>query len=183
MPFADVPAFVATLRATDGFAASHLLLEFLILTAVRTSEVLHAKWPEIDMHAAVWTIPAERMKAKREHRVPLTARCTELLKLAREISPLSDYVFTGRDGLKPASNMTMLQVMKRAGLPFVPQGFRSSFRDWASETTNHPRDVCEMALAHTISNRVEAAYRRGDLFDKRRLPMADWSDYIEGSRS
>ncbi len=177
MPFSEVPALIAKLQSRNGFAASHLLLEFLILTAVRTSEVLGAKWDEIDLAAAVWTIPPERMKAKREHRVPLTARGIEILKLAREISPLSDYVFTGRDGVKPASNMTMLQVMKRAGFPYVPHGFRSSFRDWASETTNHPRDVCEMALAHTISNKVEAAYRRGDLFEKRRALMADWSEY------
>jgi integrase len=182
MPFSEVPAFVANLRAADGFAASHLLLEFLILTAVRTGEVLGAKWDEIDLAAAVWTIPAERMKAKREHRVPLTARCIEILKSAREISPLSDYMFTGRDGVKPASNMTMLQVMKRAGFLYVPHGFRSSFRDWASETTNHPRDVCEMALAHTISNKVEAAYRRGDMFDKRRLLMDDWTTFVKGKR-
>ncbi len=181
MPFSEVPALIAKLQSRNGFAASHLLLEFLILTAVRTSEVLGAKWDEIDLAAAVWTIPPERMKAKREHRVPLTARGIEILKLAREISPLSDYVFTGRDGVKPASNMTMLQVMKRAGFPYVPHGFRSSFRDWASETTNHPRDVCEMALAHTISNKVEAAYRRGDLFEKRRALMADWSEYVSGA--
>lgn len=181
MPFSEVPAFVAMLRSEDGFAASHLPLEFLILTAVRTGEVLEAKWTEIDLLAAVWTIPAERMKAKREHRVPLSSRCLEILKSAREISPLSVFIFNGRDGVRPPSNMTLLQVMKRANLPYVPHGFRSSFRDWASETTNHPRDVCEMALAHTISNKVEAAYRRGDLFDKRRALMDDWATYIVSS--
>ena len=180
MPFIDVPEFVAMLRATDGYATSHLPLEFMILTAVRTSEVLKAKWPEMDLNAAVWTIPAERMKAKREHRVPLTARCIEILEVARQISPISDYVFTGRDGMKPASNMTMLQVMNRLELPYVPHGFRSSFRDWASETTNHPREVCEIALAHTISNKVEAAYRRGDLLERRTTLMHDWEAFLSG---
>jgi integrase len=178
MPFTEVPAFVRSLRAEDGYAASHLPLEFLILTALRTNEVLQATWSEVDLDAAVWIIPAERMKAKREHRVPLTKRCIEVLKAAREISPLSDLVFTGRDGVRAASNMTLLQVMKRADLRYVPHGFRSSFRDWASETTNHPRDVCEMALAHTINNKVEAAYRRGDMFEKRRVLMEDWAIYL-----
>jgi integrase len=178
MPFREVPAFVGMLRTAEGSMTSHLLLEFLILTAVRTGEVLGAKWDEVDLAAAAWTIPAERMKAKREHRVPLTGRCIEILKSAREIGPLSEYVFTGRDGVRPASNMTMLQAMKRAGLSYVPHGFRSSFRDWASETTNHPHDVCEMALAHTISNKVEAAYRRGDMFEKRRSLMEDWAEFL-----
>ena len=180
MPFVEVPGFVKRLRAKDGFAASHLPLEFLILTAVRTGEVLEAKRSEVDLEVAVWTIPAERMKAKREHRVPLVPRAIAILEMARAISPLSEFLFAGRDGVKPASNMTLLQVMKRADVNYVPHGFRSSFRDWASETTNHPRDVCEMALAHTISNKVEAAYRRGDLFDKRRRLMADWSDFVDG---
>jgi integrase len=178
MPFVEVPAFVAKLRAKKGFAASHLPLEFLILTAVRTGEVLQARWTEVDRAAAIWTIPAERMKAKREHRVPLVPRAIQILEQARAINPLSEFLFAGRDGIKPASNMTLRQVMKRADSKYVPHGFRSSFRDWASETTNHPRDVCEMALAHTISSKVEAAYRRGDLFEKRRVLMNDWADYL-----
>lgn len=182
MPFKDVPAFVAKLRADGGFALSHLPLEFLILTACRTSEVLEATWDEIDIEAAVWTIPKARMKAKREHRVPLPARCVEILRQARQISPLSDFVFAGRDGVKAASNMTLLEVMRRGQLPYVPHGFRSSFRDWASEATNYPREVCEMALAHTIGNKVEAAYRRGDLFDKRCALMDEWSLYVSGNQ-
>lgn len=178
MPFAEVPSFVTKLRTDDGFALSHLPLEYLILTACRTSEVLRATWDEIDFSRAVWTIPKSRMKANREHRVPLAQRCLEILKQAREHSPLSDFVFTGRDGVSAASNMTLVQVMRRDNLAYVPHGFRSSFRDWASETTSYPREVCEMALAHTISNKVEAAYRRGDLFNKRWALMEDWATYV-----
>jgi integrase len=149
------------------------------LTAARTNEGLKATWNEIDFTTAIWTISSKRMKAKREHRVPLAARCIEILKSAKNLSPMSEFVFTGRDGVRAPSNMTLLQVMKRADLSYVPHGFRSSFRDWASETTNHPREVCEMALAHTIKNKVEAAYRRGDLFEKRRALMNDWANFIE----
>jgi integrase len=179
MPFADVPAFIKTLRSPIDITASYLPFEFLILTAARTNEVLKATWNEIDFTTAIWTISSKRMKAKREHRVPLAARCIEILKSAKNLSPMSEFVFTGRDGVRAPSNMTLLQVMKRADLSYVPHGFRSSFRDWASETTNHPREVCEMALAHTIKNKVEAAYRRGDLFEKRRALMNDWANFIE----
>jgi integrase len=178
MPFKDVPVFVASLRATGGFAASHVPLEFLILTAARTNEVLGAQWPEVDLNNATWTIPAGRMKAEREHRVPLVERTIGLLHEARKLSPLSEFIFVGKDINRPLSNMTLLEVLKRAKLPYTTHGFRSSFRDWAGETTSHPADVCEMALAHTIKDKTEAAYRRGDMFERRRLLMSDWAAYV-----
>jgi integrase len=183
MPFKDVPAFVKKLQSADGFAASHVPLEFLILTATRTNEVLGAQWSEIDIKNATWTIPASRMKAEREHRVPLVTQSLAILEKARLMSPLSELIFVGRDIGRPLSNMTLLEVLKRAKLPFTTHGFRSSFRDWAGETTAHPADVCEMALAHTIKDKTEAAYRRGDMFERRRLLMSDWAAYIAGTSS
>jgi integrase len=178
MPFVEVPAFVAMLRGEQSYALTHLPLEFLILTATRTSEVLNAKWTEVDFDNKIWTIPQERMKAKREHSVPLCQRCLEILRAARQMHPLSDYIFAGRDLLKPLSNMSLLEVMRRHKISYVPHGFRSSFRDWAGETTRHPQDVCEMALAHTISNKAEAAYRRGDMLERRRALMEDWDLFV-----
>lgn len=178
MPFNDVPAFVKTLRQSNGNAASHVPLEFLILTATRTSEVLGALWSEIDIESSTWTIPPERMKAEREHRVPLVPRAIALLEQARLMSQTSNLIFVGRNVERPLSNMTLLEVLKRAELPYTTHGFRSSFRDWAGETTAHPADVCEMALAHTIKSKTEAAYRRGDLFEKRRALMNDWANYL-----
>ncbi|UZE49825.1 integrase arm-type DNA-binding domain-containing protein [Rhodopseudomonas sp. P2A-2r] len=179
MPFKDVPAFVKALRESNGNAASHIPLEFLILTAARTNEVLGALWSEIDIEGSTWTIPSERMKAEREHRVPLVARAIALLDQARLMSPTSNFIFVGRNVERPPSNMTLLEVLKRAKLPYTTHGFRSSFRDWAGETTAHPADVCEMALAHTIKNKTEAAYRRGDMFERRRALMADWANFLE----
>jgi integrase len=178
MPFKDVPAFVAALRTPGNNAASHIPLEFLILTATRTNEVLGARWSEVDIKETTWTIPAERMKAVREHRVPLVPRAIALLEQARLMSPTSELIFVGRNVERPLSNMTLLEVLKRAKLPYTTHGFRSSFRDWAGETTAHPPDVCEMALAHTIKDKTEAAYRRGDMFERRRLLMRDWADYV-----
>jgi len=179
MPFADVPAFVTKVRLSDGSASAKLAFEFLIQTATRTSEVLLATWLEIDEKETVWTIPAERMKAKRAHRVPLSPRLIELLKSAKEVES-NGLVFPGSDSEKPLSNMVFLSTLKRMKLNVTAHGFRSSFSDWAAETTNFPREVVEMALAHTVSNKVEAAYRRGDLFEKRRELMSAWSDYIQG---
>lgn len=181
MPYGEVPAFMVELEAADGCAA--LALRFLILTACRTGEVLGAEWGEIDMDAAVWTIPAERMKAKREHRVPLTQPALDVLWTLPRIAR-NPYVFPGtRDG-RPLSSMALLQLMRRLGYgvggdrgDYVTHGFRSTFRDWSGEVSTFPRDVCEMALAHVIQNKVEAAYRRGDLFDKRRKLMTAWADW------
>ena len=178
LPYADVPAFIADLRGREATAAR--ALEFAILTAARSGEVLGATWAEIDMDGFIWTVPAARMKAGREHRVPLSARAVELLKgldVARaEPARSSDPVFAGAKG-KPLSSMALAMLLRRMGSSVTAHGFRSAFRDWASETTGFPHEVCEMALAHTIGNKAEAAYRRGDLFNKRRGLMDAWANY------
>lgn len=179
LPYRDVPNFAATLRASDASEAARLAFEFLILTASRTAEVLGATWSEVDLNERIWTVPAHRIKAGRAHRVPLPDRCIEVLKRARELSTESDHVFTGRSGHKPLSNMVFLMILRRMQLPITAHGFRSSFRDWAAEQTHFPREVCEMALAHAISNKVEAAYRRGDLFERRRELMDVWAAFVE----
>lgn len=178
LPYKDVPAFLEQLRARKALAA--LALEFTILTAMRTGEVLGATWTEIDLEERTWTIPAERMKAGREHRVPLAGRAIELLAETKKLE--STFLFPGQRGGK-LSGMAMSMLLRRMGHQVTVHGFRSGFRDWAAELTSYPRDVCEMALAHTISDRVEAAYRRGDMFEKRRKLMNDWDHYCcsEGS--
>lgn len=177
MAYSEVPAFVKALRATDAGLAVRLGFEFLILTAARTGEVLGATWGEMDLQEKIWTIPASRMKAQRLHRVPLSARCLDILTEAQQFG--SDcFVFPGRSEDKALSNMAFLMVLRRMKLDVTAHGFRSAFRDWAAESTNHSREVCEMALAHTVENKVEAAYRRGDLFEKRRKLMSDWSLFI-----
>ena len=186
MPYDELPAFMASLR--DNKALSSKALQMLILTATRTGEVIGARWDEVDLEAAIWTIPANRMKAKREHRIPLAAPVIDILEsLPRTVG--NPHLFTGVRYGKPLSNMAMLQLMRGMGYgnkcergTYVPHGFRSSFRDWAGETTPFPRDVVEMALAHTIENKVEAAYRRGDLFEKRRALMAAWGNWCEKSQ-
>lgn len=178
MSFPEIPAFVGKLRLTRNDRASALALEFLILTATRTNETLQARWSEFDEKGAVWTIPADRMKAGREHRVPLPVRCLEILKIAREALPSSDFAFPGAVEGKPLSNMALLMMLRRMGVDVTVHGFRSSFRDWAAERTNFPREVCEMALAHTIKSKSEAAYRRGDLFQKRRKLAEAWAGFI-----
>jgi integrase len=173
LPYPELPTFTAQLDTREGMAAR--ALEFAIMTAARTGEVIGARWSEIDLDAKVWTVRAERMKAKKEHRVPLTTRAIEILKaLPRE----SDFVFPGgRKGVS-ISNMAMAQLLKRmARVDITVHGFRSTFRDWAAERTNYPNHIVEMALAHVIGDKVEAAYRRGDLFDKRRKLMEAWEAY------
>jgi len=173
LPFTEIGAFMKQLRAADVMGAR--ALEFAILTAARSGEVRGATWSEIDLSAKVWTVPAARMKANREHRVPLSATVlTFLARLPRMAG--SDLVFPAPRG-GPLSDMTLSAVLRRMKVPAVPHGFRSTFRDWASERTSYPRDAAEMALAHTIGDKVEAAYRRGDLFEKRRRMMADWAAF------
>jgi integrase len=172
-----VPDFVRRLRSGAAAEPARLAFEFLILTAARTSEVLEARWSEVNLEGATWTIPATRMKAGREHRVPLAKRCVDILRRARHLSAGSEFVFPGRSPERPMSNMVFLMTLRRMGVEATAHGFRSAFRDWAAERTNFPREVCEMALAHAISNKVEAAYRRGDLFEKRRQPMASWAAF------
>ena len=172
VPYEALPTFLDKLRTKQGVAP--LALEFTILTAARTGEVIGAKWNEADLASAVWTIPAERMKAAKEHRVPLSARAVELLEAVRPLH--AEYLFPGQRGGK-LSNMAMGMLMRRLGSDCTVHGFRSSFRDWAAEQTSYPYEVAEMALAHTINNAVERAYRRGDLFQKRRKLMDAWATH------
>jgi integrase len=172
MPYADVPAFVSNLRERDGIAA--LALEFLILNASRTGEVIGGRRIEISENR-IWTIPGSRMKSGKDHRVPLTQRSLELLQVARSMDPESQFLFSSRG--KPLSNMAMSMLVRRMGRNETVHGFRSSIRDWISEETLHSPEVAEKALAHTIPNRVEAAYRRGDLLEPRRRLMEDWAQY------
>ena len=180
LPYAKISKFLRDLQAEDAGASARLALEFTILTATRTGEALGAKWDEIDTKKKTWTIPAERMKAKREHRVPLAPRCIAILKEARELNTKSQYVFPGRSDDKPLSNMVFLMLLRRMKLGITAHGFRSTFRDWASEQTNFPNAVCEAALAHAIKDKTEAAYNRTDLFDKRRELMTQWAGYCNG---
>ena len=178
LPYAEVPAFVAKLRSSDQGMIARLAFEFLILTAARTGEVIGATWSEIDEDQALWTVPASRMKAGREHRVPLSTRATNILREAKLLAAGSDFLFPGRSIAKPLSNMTLLMMLRRLDVPVTAHGFRSSFRDWAAESTNLPREVAEMALAHAVEDRTEAAYRRGDLLAKRRELMEQWAAFI-----
>jgi integrase len=174
LPYAELPAFMTALRQRDGVAPQ--ALEFLILTAARTNEVIGARWSEIDLENSVWIVPASRMKAAKEHRVPLSDRAVALLRsLYRESG--NEFVFIGSRGGKALSNMALTAVLKRMGHPVTAHGFRSTFRTWAAEQTNYPREVAEQALAHTISDAVERAYKRTTLFDKRRKLMEQWSRF------
>jgi len=174
LPFDQISAFMATLRAENGTAAR--ALEFAILTAARTGEVIGAKWSEISLADKTWTIPAERMKAGKAHRVPLSARAVEILEALRPSDSTAGYVFTSPGTNSALSNMAMLALLKRMGrTDLTTHGFRSTFRDWAAERTNFPNHVVEMALAHALSDKVEAAYRRGELFEKRRALMDQWA--------
>jgi integrase len=173
LPYGELAAFMAMLREREGVSAR--ALEFVILTAARTSEAIGARWSEIDLTNRVWTIPLDRMKGGREHRVPLSAAAIRLIEgLPRH----GEFVFPGARSGKPLSNMALLTTLRRMGRgDLTAHGFRSSFRDWAAETTGFPSDVVEMALAHVISSKVEAAYRRGDLFSKRRRLMDAWASH------
>ena len=156
-----------------------LAFEFLVLTACRSGEVRLAQWDEIDLEARQWTIPGERMKAKRTHRVPLSGRALEVLSVARTLAQDgTGLVFSSIRYGKPLSDVTLSKLLRELGIPAVPHGFRSSFRDWAAEKTNHPREVMEAALAHVVHNQTEAAYARSDLFEHRRKLMDDWAAYL-----
>ena len=175
----DVPAAVARVRASRAADVAKLAFEFLVLTAARWGEVRGAEWTEIDDADAVWTIPAARMKAKRPHRVPLPGRAVETLNAARTLGD-GQLVFPGRNGA-PLSEKRLRRLLQQQEVAAVPHGFRSTFRDWAAEETNHPREVIEAALAHVVRDKVEAAYARSDLFERRRLLMRDWSAYVNGT--
>lgn len=180
LPYAEMGNFMTALRMQDGIAPS--ALEFLILTAARTNEVIDATFDEFDLDKGVWIIPAERMKAKREHRVPLSPRVIQIVRALEKVRQ-NDHVFPGQRG-KGLSNMAFLQLLKRMKRTEITvHGFRSTFRDWAAEQTAHPSDVVEMALAHSVGNQVQQAYFRTDLFEKRTKLMRDWARYLQLSAS
>ena len=180
LAFADVGAALDKVRASGAFKSTVLALEFLVLTACRSSEVRLATWDEVDLDSETWTVPAGRMKAKRDHRVPLSARALEILHEARELSGGTGLVFSSAHG-RALSDNTISKLLRDLGIEAVPHGFRSSFRDWAAECSDAPREVCELALAHVNSDRVEAAYRRTDLFERRRVLMEEWSGFVGNS--
>jgi integrase len=177
LPFNEVPEFVGKLRERDAVAA--LALEFLVLTAARSGEVLGARWDELDLEANVWTIPAARTKAGREHRVPLSGRTLAILANLED-ARIGDFIFAGQKPGKPLSGMAMAMVLRRLKLAHVTvHGFRSSFRDWCGEATSFPREIAEAALAHVPGDATERAYRRGDALEKRRTLMEAWAAYCE----
>ena len=176
MPYQEIEGFLLQLRKREGIAA--LALEFLIYTAARTSEVRGAPWREFDLDSGIWTIPGPRMKGKKEHRVPLAERALEIVRELKSHAT-GDFVFPGGKPGKGLSDMALLSVLRRLGIKETVHGFRSSFRDWAADQTQFPREVAEQALAHTISNKVEAAYLRSDLFEKRRRLMSQWATHLD----
>jgi integrase len=179
LPYAEAPVFMAALRAVEGIPAR--ALELTVLCATRTNETLGAKWDEVDFAEKVWTVPAERMKAGgRAHRIPLSDRAVEILQ---HLPRMNEFIFPAISNYAHAHSLSskgMIRLLARMGYTNAQatvHGFRSTFRDWAAECTNTPNHVVEMALAHKIKNKVEAAYRRGDLFTKRRVLMAAWAAY------
>lgn len=189
MAYREVPALVARLR--ERSSVGRVALEVLILTAVRSGEVRGARWAELDLEAGLWSIPAERMKMGKAHLVPLAPATVEAFRRAAAFRmPCSDLVFPGqakprplkpshnlRDARQPLSDMTLLKIMRDFGTGVTVHGFRSSFRDWAAEESDYPGEVAEAALAHTVANKVEAAYRRTDFLEKRRGLMRDWAAF------
>jgi integrase len=177
MPYEDIPAFIGRLRKRDATAA--LALEMCILTAGRSGEVLGMRWSEIDLDKKIWTVPAERMKAGREHRVPLSPRAILILKKLAKLKQ-GAFVFEGQRHNKPLSSMAMEMILRRMKIDNATvHGFRSSFRDWAGNVSNFPREITEMALSHSIGDKTEQAYRRSDALDKRRKLMEAWTNYCE----
>ena len=192
LPHARLPAFMTALREVDGVGAR--ALEFAILTAARSGEVRLMTWPEVDLDTKVWTVPAARMKAKHVHRVPLTDAAVRVLKALKPVEG-NPYMFSGTRSKAPVSDMTLTAVIRRMneghdaapwidpknGAEVVPHGFRSTFRDWAAEVTKYPGEMAEMALAHVVGNAVEAAYRRGDMFERRREMMRAWAKWCKSN--
>ena len=180
LPHGAVADALATVRASPAAVTTKRAFEFLVLTAARSGEVRLATWDEMDLDAGVWAIPAARMKAKRDHRVPLSGRALAILHDVQKLSDGTGLVFRSLRG-KPLSSVTLPRLTKELDIAAVPHGFRSSFRDWAAEQTNTPREVVEAALAHTVQNPPEAAYARSDLFERRRRLMNDWAAYLSGT--
>ena len=182
LPYGEVAGAIEAIRRSRARVSVKLALEFLALTACRSGEVRGARWEEIDMEAGVWTIPAKRMKSRREHRVPLSGRAREILAEAKADAPRSERVFPSARGLELQA-LRLSELFRELGIPAVPHGFRSSFRDWAAERTDAPHAVMEAALAHVVRNQVEAAYARSDLFERRRVLMEQWARYLAGHRT
>ena len=181
LPYMDLPAFVAALRARPANSAK--ALEFMILTAARSGEVLGATWSEFDLDAKLWTVPAARMKGRREHRVPLSGAAMDVvMAMALGSNRQSDaYVFPGLLAKRPTSDATVMRLIRRMGYPTITaHGFRSAFRDWAGDATSYPRDIAEQALAHSVGNEVELAYRRSDALERRRKMMESWAAFCTG---
>jgi integrase len=178
----EMPQFMTNLQIQQGNGAR--ALEFLILTACRTGEVMGAQWSEFNLAEHYWLIPRERMKAAKEHKVALSKQAVKIIEAMRSDVNVSRYVFVGNKGDKPLSNMAMLMLIRRMNYEeLTSHGFRSTFRDWIAEKTQYPHELAEMALAHSIGNKVEAAYRRGDMFEKRIQLMQDWADYCYGEKN
>ena len=177
LPYGEVAGAIQTVRQSEAAVAVKLGFEFLVLTASRSGEMRGARWEEIDLEAGEWRISAERMKTKREHRVPLSARAREILAEARENTTHSEWVFPSPAG-RPLSDLALSGLLRELGIPAVPHGFRSSFRDWAAESTDAPHAVMEAALLHVVRNQLEAAYARSDLFERRRTLMEQWAEFL-----
>lgn len=177
MPYEEAPEFFRRLREQNSVSAK--ALQFIILTAARTGEVLGSTWHEMDLEKGLWIVPGSRMKAGKEHRVPLSAAAVEVLKSLKEGRDPDDWVFPGQNPRKPLSNMSMAMVLRRKIDSYTVHGFRSTFRDWAGDKTDFPREVVEHALAHTIGSEVERAYRRGHALEKRRELMEAWADFLK----
>jgi len=176
MPYAELPGFVMKLRAMEGVGCR--ALEFTILTAGRSGEALGVRWSEIDLEGKVWTVPATRTKAGREHRVPLSRRCLTILREMQKLR-VSDFVFPGfREG-RPLWGVTLTDLLRRMGTDVSVHGFRSTFRDWCGDCTPYPREIAEAALAHVVGNAVERASRRGSAFEQRANLMEDWATFCE----
>ena len=178
VPHREAAAVIRTVRASTALPAAKLALEFLVLTAARWSEVRWAEWAEIDRDGRVWTVPAGRAKTNRRHRVPLCGRALEILEAARALGEGAVPLVFTHGGGRPLHDSAVRRLLRQLGIAAVPHGFRSTFRDWAGEETDHPREVIEAALAHVVRNRVEAAYARSDLFERRRVLMDDWARYL-----
>ena len=177
LPYAEVAGAIEVVRRSGAYPATVLAFEFLVLTACRSGEVRGARWDEINLAGREWRIPAERMKTDREHRVPLSTGALAVLREAREFAHGSRWVFPSARG-GPLSERAISKLVRDQGISAVPHGFRSSFRDWAAERSDTPREVCELALAHVNTNAIEAAYRRTDLFERRRALMEQWSAFL-----
>ena len=180
MPYSDVPSLCHQLRQADTISA--VALEFCILTAARSGETFGARWAEIDLVSLVWTIPAPRMKSGREHRIPISSRCTEIIRTLKE-SAVGEFVFPSPRGERPLSHVAMGKVLRRLGhVQATVHGFRSSFRDWAGNETRFSRELAEAALAHAVGDKAEQAYRRLDALEKRRALMEAWSDFCSSEQ-